>query len=54
VHELASGLVNTEACQQALTPQIRSYVFNWRKRERGEEIGVRELRRQHTIAGDAC
>jgi len=42
VHELASGLVNTEACQQALTPQIRSYVFDRRERERGEEIGVRK------------
>jgi len=54
VHELASGLVNTEACQQALTPQIRPYVFDWREWERGDEVGVRELRRQHTLAGDSC
>jgi len=54
VHELASGLVNTEACQQALTPQIRSYVFDRREREGGDEIGIGKLGWQHTIAGDTC
>jgi len=42
VHELASGLVNTEACQQALTPQIRPYVFDRREREGRDEVGVRK------------
>ena len=54
MHELASGLVNTEACQQALTPQIRSYVFDHREREGREKIGVGKLGRQHTVAGEPC
>jgi len=40
VDELASGLVNTEACQQAFAPQIESNVSDLWERERGEENGL--------------
>jgi len=52
VDELASGLVNTEACQKMFAPQIESNLSDLWERERGEEIGVGVGRRQHTIAGD--
>jgi len=52
VDKLASGLVNTEACQQMFAPQIESNVSDFWERERGEEIRVGMERRQHTLAGD--
>ena len=39
MHKLASGLVNTEACQQALAPQIRPDVFDRWERERERRLG---------------